>query len=97
MVEVSTTCRKRIADPSLDTTHRACPGMNEARETAQPSDRTSMTKSRVHKLEHRQERWSPNVQIRAGAMNRGLTGASAVEANNVDESMSFFKASETFG
>jgi hypothetical protein len=30
-------------------------------------------------------------------MNRGLTGASAVEANNVDESMSFFKASETFG
>ena len=56
-----------------------------------------MTKSRVHKLEHRQERWSPNVQIRAGAMNRGLTGASALEANNVDESMSFFKASETFG
>jgi len=33
----------------------------------------------------------------AHAMNRGLTGASAVEANNVDGSMSFFKASETFG
>jgi hypothetical protein len=29
--------------------------------------------------------------------HRGLTGASALEANNVDESMSFFKASETFG
>jgi hypothetical protein len=34
----------------------------------------------------------------AHAMNRraSLTG-SAVEANNVDESMSFFKGSETFG
>jgi hypothetical protein len=56
-----------------------------------------MTKSRVLKLEHGLETVVTECSVYTHAMKRDLTGASAVEANNVEESMSFFRGSDTFG
>ena len=56
-----------------------------------------MTKSRGLKLEQGRETVVTHCSRRARYERGGLTSESAVEANNVDESMSFFRGSETFG